>query len=350
MFPADILLNIFSRYFNDENRIDILKLRLIDKYFSNIIDKIINLIKIENDKNFYISYYDHKLNRNNLYDLKKFVTTRNFDSLYDLKENIKTFSRCRVIVRKWPEDETLLDPPKKDLIGIQGELGPIGNGVLVGNIGPPGNGVLVGNIGLGILGPIGPPGILGPIGPPGIPNFTGPTGPMGPPMPSFQRNSKICIRALGPEFDRHSNDQSNYSDAKFIDHNLSLLKFTSNINNKIINVHLKANEIIVSKSTEDVIIIKNGCQNLTIKNCIINFLHLSLNNFIFNNVLITEGIRFFPFNEMEIDDFVKKFEKTDLGEVFYRKTQDLLILTKKIMKSSWDPLPTMMLPNYSYKD
>ena len=348
MLPSDILLKIFCNYFTDYNRHDILKFRLIDKYFLNVIDKIIHLIKFE-QKNFYICYYDHKINRDKLYNLKKFVTARNFDSLYELKESIKTFSRCRIIIHHCPEyEELLIDSPKEN---IQGNVDP---NILMGPQGPPGINGILGSPGInGILGPVGDPLALlnlfnavaaGATGPAGA---TGNTGPMGSPV--TREMLKGCHRQTGPENDKHYYDYTNFSDAKFLDHNLSLLKFTSNINDKLTNVHLKANEIIISKSNEDVILIKHECETLTIKNSRINFLHLPFNNFTFNNVLINEGIRFSLNKDPEIHDFVKKFERTDLGEVFYRKTSNLLILTKKITNSSWDSLPTMMLPKYSYK-
>ena len=188
---------------------------------------------------------NHKINRNHLYELKKFVTSRNFDSLHELKENIKTFNKCRVIINEWPEDEALLDCSKQNSTKIREIL-----------------------------------------------NFG-----------KYTVRSFNSSRFRGSGNDSHQYDLLNVSDAKFIDHNLSLLKFTSNINNK------RSFKIIISKSTEDVIIITNDCQNLIIKNSVINFLHLPFYSFTFNNVLINEGLRFLLINESKIDEFIKKFEK-----------------------------------------
>lgn len=105
--PAEILLVILKF-----NKNDLLNLRLVNSYFSIIIPKIVNLIKVDK-KNVVVSYYDKKENRNHLYNLKKFIKTFNFRYYYKINVEVIPFScKCTLFSEQHGKSLKLNDEHK----------------------------------------------------------------------------------------------------------------------------------------------------------------------------------------------------------------------------------------------
>lgn len=95
--PSEILLEIFCCYFKSNNRKDILKFRFLNLRIYQLIYSFVKYLP-EIKSKFQISYYDHKINRNSLYELKKFISTKHFNNEKRLISNLKCFTKCKLLV------------------------------------------------------------------------------------------------------------------------------------------------------------------------------------------------------------------------------------------------------------
>lgn len=100
--PLYIMKLIFKIYFKNNPRIDILKFRILNKYYLSKIKQIIKCYPKERN-NFKIHYYELKNKRNELYEIKKFVTTKYLKGIFKtnpriLKVKFQDFyEKCKIV-------------------------------------------------------------------------------------------------------------------------------------------------------------------------------------------------------------------------------------------------------------